>query len=115
MNCVDFDKHFESYVRQWSKENMARYKNVDAMEADIPEVYLRWLNEPCDWLSGRTPGNYFAQFDDAKFLCKWLCDYVKKKVPCPTSCSSASPSWARRACRTCWTSPRARRPPARSA
>ena len=83
MNCVDFDKHFESYVRQWSKENMARYKNVDAMEADIPEVYLRWLNEPCDWLSGRTPGNYFAQFDDAKFLCKWLCDYVKKKVPVP--------------------------------
>lgn len=41
MNCVDFDKHFESYVRQWSKENMARYKNVDAMEADIQEVYLR--------------------------------------------------------------------------
>lgn len=40
MNCVDFDKHFESYVRQWSKENMARYKNVDAMEADIPEVYM---------------------------------------------------------------------------
>ncbi len=83
MNCVDFDKHFEDYVRVWTKENMARYKNVDAMEADIPEVYLRWLNEPCDWLSGRTPGNYFAQFDDAKFLCKWLSDYVKKKVPVP--------------------------------
>lgn len=83
MNCVDFDKHFEAYVRQWSKENMARYQNVDAMEADIPDVYLRWLNEPCDWLSGRTPGDYFTQFDDARFLCKWLCDYVKKKVPVP--------------------------------
>ena len=83
MNCVDFDKHFEQYVREWSKKNMSRYQNIDAMEADVPEVYLRWLNEPCDWLSGRTPGDYFQQFDDAKFLCKWLCDYVKKKVSIP--------------------------------
>lgn len=83
MNCVDFDKHFEAYVRDWTKKNMAKYQNVDAMEADIPDVYLRWLNEPCDWLSGRTPGNYFQQFDDAKFLTKWLCDYVKKNVSIP--------------------------------
>ena len=62
---------------------MGRFKNVDEMEAEVPEVYLRWLNEPCDWLSGRTPGDYFEQFDDAKFLCKWLSDYVKKKVPVP--------------------------------
>ena len=83
MNCVDFDKHFQTYLRDWTKANMAKYQNVDAMEADVPEVYLRWLNEPCDWLSGRTPGDYFQQFDDAKFLCKWLCDYVKKKVSIP--------------------------------
>ena len=115
MNCVDFDKHFESYVRQWSKENMARYKNVDAMEADIPEVYMRWLNEPCDWLSGRTPGNYFAQFDDAKFLCKWLCDYVKKKVPVPDQLLERITEMGEASVPHCWTSPRARRPPARSA
>lgn len=83
MNCVDFDKHFQNYLRQWTQQNMGRFKNVDEMEAEVPEVYLRWLNEPCDWLSGRTPGDYFEQFDDAKFLCKWLSDYVKKKVPVP--------------------------------
>ena len=83
MNCVDFDKHFQTYLRQWTQQNMGRVKNVDEMEAEVPEVYLRWLNEPCDWLSGRTPGDYFEQFDDAKFLCKWLSDYVKKKVPVP--------------------------------
>ena len=83
MNCVDFDKHFVQYVREWSKKNMSRYQNIDAMEADVPEVYLRWLNAPCAWLRGRTPGDYFQQFDDAKFLCKWLCDYVKKKVSIP--------------------------------
>ncbi len=83
MNCVDFDKHFEAYLRTWTQQNMAKYRNMDAMEAEVPEVYLRWLNEPCDWLSGRTPGDYFEQFDDAKFLCKWLSDYVKKKVPVP--------------------------------
>ena len=70
MNCVDFDKHFQTYLRQWTQQNMGRFKNVDEMEAEVPEVYLRWLNEPCDWLSGRTPGDYFEQFDDAKFLCK---------------------------------------------
>ena len=83
MNCVDFDKHFQTYLRQWTQQNMGRFKNMDEMEAEVPEVYLRWLNEPCDWLSGRTPGDYFEQFDDAKFLCKWLSDYVKKKVPVP--------------------------------
>lgn len=83
MNCVDFDKHFEVYMRDWSKRNMGKYKNVDEMEQDVPEVYLRWLNQPCDWLSGHTPGNYFEQYDDAKFLTKWLCDYVKKKVSVP--------------------------------
>lgn len=83
MNCVNFDKHFEEYVKVWTKQNLGKYKNMDEMEADIPEVYLRWLNEPCDWLSGKTPGNYFDQFDDAHFLTKWLCDYVKKNVPVP--------------------------------
>ena len=56
MNCVDFDKHFQTYLRQWTQQNMGKFKNVDEMEAEVPEVYLRWLNEPCDWLSGRTPG-----------------------------------------------------------
>ncbi len=83
MNCVDFDKHFAAYLRDWTKKNMAKYQSVDAMEAQVPEVYLRWLNEPADWLSGRTPGDYFAQFDDAKFLVKWMCDYVKKGVSMP--------------------------------
>ena len=57
MNCVDFDKHFEAYLRTWTQQNMAKYRNMDAMEAEVPEVYLRCLNEPCDCLSGRTPGD----------------------------------------------------------
>ena len=44
MKLIDFDKRFSDYTSQWMREHGKEYKDFDAMEADMPNVYLRFLN-----------------------------------------------------------------------
>ncbi len=83
MKCINFDEHFADYTSQWMKEHGKEYKNYDAMEADMPRVYMNFLNTPAKWLDGVTPGAYFTQFEDAKVLVDWLEDYCRQGVPVP--------------------------------
>ncbi|MBP3655342.1 MAG: hypothetical protein J6K32_01445 [Clostridia bacterium] len=84
MNCVDFDKRFEQYMTQWVKKNGEKYKNnMDVIEAMMPDVYMEFLSKPATWLGGKAPQDYFAQYDDADMLVKWMCDYINQKVPVP--------------------------------
>ena len=46
MKLIDFDRYFQSYVADWIKKNRSSYKNMDELEEQVPELYLRWLNEP---------------------------------------------------------------------
>ena len=43
---IDFDKHFAQYTRAWYQKNQNKYKNVDEMEAMMPEIYQQWLEGP---------------------------------------------------------------------
>lgn len=83
MKCIDFDKAFSLFAMRWFKEHSKEYKNYDAMEAAMPEVYDRFLDTPADFLAGAKPGEYFRQWDDAKALIDWMEDYFKQKVPVP--------------------------------
>ncbi len=83
MKCIDFDKQFMAYTERWMAENMSKYENVDAMEAEMPEVYMRWLNQPASWLDGATPGEYFVQFDDADALVEWTLNYERQGIDVP--------------------------------
>ena len=83
MKCIDFDKQFMEYTERWMADNLSKYENVDAMEAEMPEVYMRWLNQPAKWLDGATPGGYFAQFDDADALVEWMLEYERQGVNVP--------------------------------
>lgn len=84
MQCIDFDRQFQAYMTQWVQDNAAAYgNNIDRMEAQMPEVYLQWLNAPADWLDEQTPGTYFAQFDDVPMLISWMRAYFEKSVPIP--------------------------------
>lgn len=84
MNCVDFDKKFEAYMRIWVKNNSERYKNnMDVIEAMMPDIYMSFLRKPATWLGGKAPEAYFEQFSDAKMLVDWMCQYYKEKVPVP--------------------------------
>ncbi len=81
--CIDFDAKFGLYAEKWIAENRSKYKNMDLLEEQIPEVYLRWLNTPADWLNGRTPGDWFQQYDDAKELTDLMRAYQKEKISLP--------------------------------
>ncbi|MBR4080695.1 MAG: HEAT repeat domain-containing protein [Clostridia bacterium] len=83
MKCINFDEHFADFTSRWMKEHAAEYRNYDAMEADMPRVYMTFLNTPAKWLDQVTPGAYFTQFEDPKDLVDWLCEYCIKGVPVP--------------------------------
>ena len=83
MRCIDFDKEFERYITVWMKEHAKEYRNYDAMEAAMPQVYEQFLDTPVNWLSGAKPGEYFSQFDNAKQLVNWMEDYFKQRIPVP--------------------------------
>ena len=83
MKCIDFDKHFAEYLSQWMNDHSREYKTLEAMEGDMPGVYLRFLNTPASWLEGFAPGVYFSRFDDAKELVAWLKEYCVKRIPIP--------------------------------
>lgn len=83
MRCIDFDKEFERHLTVWMKEHAKEYRNYDAMEAAMPEVYEKFLDTPVNWLSGGKPGEYFTQFDDARQLVNWMEDYFKQRIPVP--------------------------------
>ncbi len=83
MKCIDFDAHFGKYAEKWIAENRAKYKNMDEMEEEMPELYLRWLNAPADWLDGTTPGEFFARYEDPRELVDMIREYHAQSVAVP--------------------------------
>ena len=83
MKCIDFDKAFSMYAMKYFREHAKEYKNYDAMEAAMPDVYARFLDTPADFLANQKPGEYFSGWDDAKLLVDWMEDYIKQRVPTP--------------------------------
>ena len=83
MKCINFDDKFADFASQWMKDHSKEYRNFDAMEADMPRVYMMFLNTPARWLDGVTPGAYFTQFEDAKDLVDWMVEYTQKEIPVP--------------------------------
>lgn len=83
MNCINFDEHFADFTSQWLKEHSKEYRNYEAMEEDMPRVYMTFLNTPARWLQGVTPGAYFTQYEDPKDLVDWLNEYCVRGVPVP--------------------------------
>ncbi len=81
--CIDFDAKFGAYAESWIAANRTKYKNMDLLEEQIPEVYLRWLNTPADWLQGKTPGEWFSQYDDANELAGLMRAYNQEKINLP--------------------------------
>ena len=56
MKCIDFDKAFSLYAMKWFKEHGKEYRDYDAMEAAMPDVYARFLDTPAGFLAGAEPG-----------------------------------------------------------
>lgn len=83
MKIIDFDAKFTEILTDWIEKNRSRFRRPEDMEDEVPDVYLKFLNTPEDWLDGKTPGEYFDQFDDSQALCDLVCDYIRDGVPVP--------------------------------
>jgi len=84
MKCINFDHQFELYAADWMKKNADKYKNnMDVIEMMMSDVYMEFLKKPAQWLGGKTPERYFAQFKDAQMLVDLMCQYEDEKVPVP--------------------------------
>ncbi len=83
MTLIDFDARFGKYAEGWIAENRSKYKNMDELEEQVPELYLRWLNTPADWLDGRTPGEYFSAYSDPAELVDMLRAYNAQSISVP--------------------------------
>ena len=83
MRCINFDKEFHRYLADWMKAHAKEYKNYDAMEDAMPQVYEQFLDTPVNWLAGAKPGEYFLQYDNPRQLVNWMEDYLKQRIPVP--------------------------------
>ncbi len=83
MKCINFDEKFADFMAKWTQEHRSEYRSVDAMEADMPRIYMMFLNTPARWLDDVTPGAYFTQFEDAKDLVDWMVEYCRREIPVP--------------------------------
>lgn len=83
MALIDFDAHFTDVLNQWIEKNRSKYRNPDEMEDQVPEVYLRFLNTPADWLNGKTPAAAFDDEQDSAKLCDLVKRYCDEGVPVP--------------------------------
>ena len=83
MPIIDFDAHFADFMSEWVRVHENQYPNVDAMEEDLPRIYVAFLNHRAKWLGSITPGSYFPQFEDPKVLVDWLKEYCEQGVPVP--------------------------------
>ena len=83
MPMINFDEHFADFTSEWMAEHQGQYRNYDEMEADLPHVYMAFLNTRARWLGNLTPGSYFTQFEDPKVLVDWMEEYCREGVPVP--------------------------------
>lgn len=83
MKLIDFDAQFTRYAQEYIRAHKAEFKNMDEAEAQMPEIYMRWLNRAADWLEGKTPAEWFLQYDDPGELVALAREYQKANISLP--------------------------------
>ena len=65
MMLIDFEDKFSQYLDEYEHENDLGDGELD--EA-VPDLYLDWLKTPKEWLSGKSPVDYFASFEASELI-----------------------------------------------
>lgn len=81
MKIIDFDVKFFEFARKWvaAHPGLTEQQVEDSYNAIMGE----WVNQPAEWLDGKTPANYFDQFESAEELLDLLGGYFEKGVNLP--------------------------------
>ena len=83
MPIHNFDEHFADFMSAWMKQHKDEYGSFDEMEADVPRIYMAFLNTRAGWLGSISPGSFFTQFEDPKVLVDWMHQYCREGTPIP--------------------------------
>jgi hypothetical protein len=83
MNPIDFDAAFADYAHKWAHERMKVEKNLDAVEAEMPDLYRKWLKRPQAFLGGVSPEEYFARYETPGALIDLMKEYQAAGVAIP--------------------------------
>lgn len=83
MKPIDFDRLFGDYAHAWVHERMKVEKDLDAIEAGMPDLYRAWLEMPQAFLDGATPKQYFAGFITPEELIRLMEDYHAAGIQIP--------------------------------
>lgn len=70
---IDFEDKFSHYLSDYIKENELEEGELNDDFAEV--LYFDWMDEPKDWLDGKSPNAYFDSFD-ASALIEHLGNYV---------------------------------------
>ena len=82
--CPDIDSLFEKALRSWMEEHADEIgSDLDRAEEAIPEVYERFIAEPCEALGWKSPLAYFEEETDADSLVGWMNEYFDLGIPIP--------------------------------
>jgi hypothetical protein len=76
---IDFEHRFAHYLKDYVK---SQHLKEDELEDAAPELYLKWLELPQDWLDGASPNAYFGGMD-AVALVRTLGQYMLAGVTLP--------------------------------
>lgn len=82
MELIDFDMLFQKYLTDWYADNEDKYKNIDEMEGDMFNVYMRWLDTENPSLDGIKPSEYFDKFNTEQLVNMFL-KYFSNDIPIP--------------------------------
>lgn len=76
---IDLEKKFGEYLHELMHDGSLE---EDALEEKAPDLYLKWLDMPADWLSGKSPNGYFEAMDAAALIAS-LGAYMLADIPVP--------------------------------
>ena len=76
---IDFEAKFANYLKAYEKKHSL---TDERLEKVAPELYLAWLEKPKKWLKGKSPVEYFAEFD-APALIEQLGKYIISDATLP--------------------------------
>lgn len=62
---IDFEQKFGEYLHEFMHNSGL---SEDEIEEQVPDMYLKWLDMPMEWLSGQSPNAYFETMDAGELV-----------------------------------------------
>jgi hypothetical protein len=83
MKPIDFDRAFADYAHLWAHGRMKEEKNPDAIEAELPDLYRKWIDLPADFLGGASPAAFFGRYHEPGALIDLMRTYHQHRIAPP--------------------------------